>query len=151
MGNWAHPPFPPHRLALRLRSGWRGTARRVVEGHALVILTFWRGDTLNVPLHQLRWSPSPSRGELIQAGANSILPIDLPFDCAQDGGGPPEGWWRGQHRQMPLRQSPLSRQLPPPHRKSMGEEFNPAFALISASSPLPLKGGRVTTPSPYPP
>ena len=36
--------------------------RSMGEGHALVILTFWRGDTLNMPLHQLRWSPSPGGG-----------------------------------------------------------------------------------------
>jgi hypothetical protein len=36
--------------------------RSMGEGHALVILTFWRGDTLNVPLHRLRRSPSPCRG-----------------------------------------------------------------------------------------
>jgi hypothetical protein len=40
----------------------RGTIRRMVEGHALAILTFWRGDTLNVPLHRLRRSPSPFWG-----------------------------------------------------------------------------------------
>jgi hypothetical protein len=36
--------------------------RSMGEGHALVILTFWRGDTLNLPLHRLRRSPSPCRG-----------------------------------------------------------------------------------------
>ena len=36
--------------------------RSMGEGYALVILTFWRGDTLNVPLHRLRRSPSPFRG-----------------------------------------------------------------------------------------
>jgi hypothetical protein len=36
--------------------------RSMGEGQALVILTFWRGDTLNVPLHRLRRSPSPCRG-----------------------------------------------------------------------------------------
>ena len=36
--------------------------RSMGEGHALAILTFWRGDTLNVPLHRLRRSPSPGGG-----------------------------------------------------------------------------------------
>ena len=36
--------------------------RSMGEGHALVILTFWRGDTLNVPLPRLRRSPSPGGG-----------------------------------------------------------------------------------------
>jgi hypothetical protein len=36
--------------------------RSMGEGHALAILTFWRGDTLNVPLHRLRRSPSPFWG-----------------------------------------------------------------------------------------
>jgi len=47
--------------------------RSMGEGDALVILTFWRGDTLNVPLHRLRRSrccsatPSapPARGGVI--------------------------------------------------------------------------------------
>jgi len=30
--------------------------RSMGEGHVLAILTFWRGDTLNVPLHRLRRS-----------------------------------------------------------------------------------------------
>ena len=36
--------------------------RSMGEGHALAILTFWRGDILNVPLHRLRRSPSPGGG-----------------------------------------------------------------------------------------
>ena len=39
--------------------------RSMGEGHALAILTFWRGDILNVPLHRLRRSPSPARGGVI--------------------------------------------------------------------------------------
>jgi hypothetical protein len=47
--------------------------RSMGEGDALVILTFWRGDTLNVPLHRLRRSrccsatptAPPHRGGLI--------------------------------------------------------------------------------------
>ena len=30
--------------------------RSMGEGHALATLTFWHGDTLNVPLHRLRRS-----------------------------------------------------------------------------------------------
>jgi hypothetical protein len=52
--------------------------RSMGEGHALVILTFWRGDTLNMPLHRLRRSrccsatPSapPCRGGLISLSIN---------------------------------------------------------------------------------
>ena len=47
--------------------------RSMGEGHALVILTFWRGYTLNMPLHRLRRSrccyatptAPPYRGGLI--------------------------------------------------------------------------------------
>jgi hypothetical protein len=39
--------------------------RSILEGRALVILTIWRGDTLNVPLHRLRRSPSPGGGGII--------------------------------------------------------------------------------------
>jgi hypothetical protein len=39
--------------------------RSMGEGQALAILTFWRGDILNVPLHRLRRSPSPFRGGII--------------------------------------------------------------------------------------
>ena len=57
--------------SLRWGDGWclqilprirRGTMRSMGEGHALVILIFWRDDILNVPLHRLRRSPSPCRG-----------------------------------------------------------------------------------------
>jgi hypothetical protein len=36
--------------------------RSILEARALAILTIWRGDTLNVPLHRLRRSPSPGGG-----------------------------------------------------------------------------------------
>jgi hypothetical protein len=39
--------------------------RSMREGQALVILTFWFSDTLKVPLHRLRRSPSPCRGGII--------------------------------------------------------------------------------------
>ncbi len=36
--------------------------RSILAARALAILTIWRGDTLNVPLHRLRRSPSPGGG-----------------------------------------------------------------------------------------
>jgi hypothetical protein len=45
--------------------------RSMGEGHALVILIFWRGDALDVPLHRLRRSPSPYRGGINTAGCAS--------------------------------------------------------------------------------
>jgi hypothetical protein len=39
--------------------------RSILEARALAILTIWRGDTLNVPLHRLRRSPSPGGGGII--------------------------------------------------------------------------------------
>ena len=40
--------------------------RSMGEGQALVILTFWFSDTLNLPLHRLRRSPSPFRGGITE-------------------------------------------------------------------------------------
>jgi hypothetical protein len=36
--------------------------RSMVEGHASYFLPYLRSATLLVPLHHLRWSPSPFRG-----------------------------------------------------------------------------------------
>jgi hypothetical protein len=46
--------------------------RSMGEGHALAILTFWHGDTLNVPHHRLRRSPSPCRGGIISPSISVI-------------------------------------------------------------------------------
>ena len=60
--------------------------RSMGEGDALVILTFWRGDTLNVPLHHPADGPAvapqrlrlPRAGEeFIQAGAHHVC-LDRP-------------------------------------------------------------------------
>jgi hypothetical protein len=52
--------------------------RSMGEGHALVILTFWRGDTLNVPLHHPADGPPPRAGEeFIRAGAHHVC-LDRP-------------------------------------------------------------------------
>jgi hypothetical protein len=40
----------------------RGTIRRLVEGHVRNRVTLKAQDIFTVPLHQLRWSPSPFRG-----------------------------------------------------------------------------------------
>ncbi len=40
----------------------RGTIRRMVEGHPRHNATSTGRDMGRVPLHQLRWSPSPFRG-----------------------------------------------------------------------------------------
>jgi hypothetical protein len=40
----------------------RGTIRRMVEGHPPHNATSIGRDMGHVPLHQLRWSPSPVRG-----------------------------------------------------------------------------------------
>jgi hypothetical protein len=40
----------------------RGTARSGVEGYEPSLVTLKEWDSLRVPLHQLRWSPSPGGG-----------------------------------------------------------------------------------------
>src|SRR3546814_4412363 len=40
----------------------RGTMRSMVEGHARCFLSFIRNAAPPVPLHHLRWPPSPFRG-----------------------------------------------------------------------------------------
>jgi hypothetical protein len=62
--------YPPQILP---RMG-RGTMRSMGEGQALVILIFWLSDTLNVPLHRLRRSPSPCRGGIRIPATNAITP-----------------------------------------------------------------------------
>ena len=54
--------------------------RSMGEGHKRVLLTFWRGDTLNMPVHRLRRSrccsarptAPPYWGGIIQAGAYDV-------------------------------------------------------------------------------
>jgi hypothetical protein len=46
--------------------------RSMGEGHRRVFLTFWRGDTLNVPLHHPADGPPPHSGE-------ELNPISSPF------------------------------------------------------------------------
>jgi hypothetical protein len=40
----------------------RGTMRSMVEGYGRSLVTLRGWDFLHVPLHQLRWSPSPGGG-----------------------------------------------------------------------------------------
>jgi hypothetical protein len=47
----------------------RGTIRRIVEGHVPIQLSFRRRASTPVPLHQLRWSPSPFRGRIYEEPA----------------------------------------------------------------------------------
>jgi hypothetical protein len=47
----------------------RGTIRRMVEGHMPSQLSFRRSASTPVPLHQLRWSPSPFRGGISKESA----------------------------------------------------------------------------------
>jgi hypothetical protein len=54
--------------------------RSMGEGHRRVLLTFWRGDTLNVPLHRLRRSPSPKGEELPNYCDNCDNP-EMGFAC----------------------------------------------------------------------
>src|SRR3546814_4833138 len=62
--------FLPHR--------GRGTMRSMVEGHVRCFLSFIRNATPPVPLHHLRWSPSPFRGGSAASGRlPTILITDL--------------------------------------------------------------------------
>ena len=54
----------------------RGTTRRVVEGHRRVLPTFWRSDTLNLPLHPSLRRPTPS------AFASAIPDQSLGVPCS---------------------------------------------------------------------
>jgi hypothetical protein len=95
--------------------------RSMGEGHVLVILTFWRSDTLNVPLYRLRRSPSPCRGGintgLGEDALNFILPIDLRW-----GGGSRSGQLRITEGHLRAQSPPPRlRRDPPPHRESMGK------------------------------
>src|SRR3546814_12253717 len=50
--------------------GGRGTMRSMVEGHARCFLSFIRNAAPPVPLHHLRWSPSPFQGGSPAIGRN---------------------------------------------------------------------------------
>jgi hypothetical protein len=50
--------------------------RSMGEGHRRVLLTFWRGDTLNLPLHHPADGPPPRAGEELVNPARVLLRID---------------------------------------------------------------------------
>jgi hypothetical protein len=47
--------------------------RSMGEGHRRVLLTFWRGDTLNLPLHHPADGPPPRAGEELVNPARVLL------------------------------------------------------------------------------
>ena len=55
----------------------RGTIRRMVEGHPRHGATSRRPVTRPVPLHHLRWSPSPCRGGISTHGTPAPASLNL--------------------------------------------------------------------------
>src|SRR3546814_5955559 len=51
--------------------------RSMVEGHASCLLPFRRHETPPVPLHHLRWSPSPCRGGSAASGRLRSFPLQF--------------------------------------------------------------------------
>jgi len=68
--------------------------RSMVEGHRRVLLTFWRGDSLNVPLHHPADGPPPRAGEELVNPAFVLISASAKLPSPPLGGeGPGE---RGQ-------------------------------------------------------
>jgi hypothetical protein len=56
--------------------------RSMGEGHALAILTFWRSDTLNVPLHRLRRSRCCSATPTAPPCRGGVISPSIPVTIA---------------------------------------------------------------------